>query len=118
MKEMNGNCSISRETFDIVLAKFQKSGKRNYDFLVKAGKQFQEVVFQFCQEMLEKETFPASFKDTTLHMIFKGGKGRRHNLPDNRFIHTKPWWPRLAEGLLVEEGLKQPLVEGSSAYQI
>ena len=51
-------------------------------------------------------------------MIFKGGKGRRHNLADNRFVHCKPWWPRLVEGLTVEEGLKQPLIEGSSAYQI
>jgi hypothetical protein len=118
IKELGGECSISRVTFDTVLAKFKKSGKRNYDFLVKAGKLFQEVVFQFCLEMIEKETFPASFKDTTLHMIFKGGKGRRHNLSDNRFIHSKLWWPRLAEGLVVEEGLKQPLIEGSSVYQI
>jgi hypothetical protein len=68
--------------------------------------------------MIEKEKFPSSIKNTTLHMIFKGGKGRRQNLADNRFIHTKPWWPRLAEGLIVEEGLKQPLVEGSSVFQI
>jgi hypothetical protein len=118
LKEEDGNGVIEEETFHIVLAKFQKSGKRNYDFLVKAGKKFQAIVFQFCQEMIQKETFPHSFRDTTLHMIFKGGKGRRHDLSANRFIHSKPWWPRLAEGLSVEEGLKQPLVEGSSVYQI
>ena len=118
LSEEDGASTIQRETFSCVLAKFKKSGKKNYDFLVKSGKKFQEVVFKFCLEMIEKETFPSSFKDTTLHMIFKGGKGRRHNLPDNRFIHTKPWWPRLAEGLIVEEGLKQPLVEGSLVYQI
>ena len=76
------------------------------------------MVYKFCLEMIQKETFPRSFKDTTLHMIFKGGKGKRHNLSDNRFVHCKPWWPRLIEGLTVEEGLKQPLIEGSSVYQI
>ena len=118
VSEGGGESKINRDTFNCVLAKFKKSGKKNYDFLVKSGKQFQEVVFKFCLEMIEKETFPSSFKQTTLHMIFKGGQGRRHNLADNRFIHSKPWWPRLAEGLIVEEGLKQPLVEGSSVYQI
>ena len=116
--EKEGTSTINRDTFNCVLAKFKKSGKKNYDFLVKSGKEFQKVVFKFCLEMIEKETFPSSFQDTTLHMIFKGGKGKRHNLADNRFVHTKPWWPRLVEGLIVEEGLKQPLVEGSSVYQI
>ena len=68
--------------------------------------------------MFEKETFPSSFKDTTLHMIFKGGKGRREKLPHNRFIHSKSWFPRTAEALLVEQGLKGPLIDGSSMYQI
>ena len=61
--------------------------------------------------MIEKETFAASFKDTTLHIMFKGVKGRWHNLSDNRFIHSKLWLPRLGKGLAVEEGLKKPLVE-------
>ena len=76
------------------------------------------MVYKFCLEMIEKEAFPGSFKDTILHIIFKGGKGKRHKLSDNRFVHSKPWWPRLIEGLTVEEGLKQPLIEGSSVYQI
>ena len=116
--EKDGNFAIEKETFDWVLAKFRKSGKKNYHFLVRAGKEFHKVVFRFCQEMIEKEVFPDNFKDTTLHMIFKGGNGRRHNLDDNRFINSKLWWPRLVEGLTVEEGLKQPLIEGSSVYQI
>jgi hypothetical protein len=50
-------------------------------------------------------------------MIYKG-KGRREVLPDNRFIHSKPWLPRTVEGCVVEQGLKGPLVEASSIYQI
>ena len=51
-------------------------------------------------------------------MIFKGGKGRKEILSDNRFIHSKTWMPRLAEALVVEEGMKGPLVEKSTMYQI
>ena len=51
-------------------------------------------------------------------MIYKNGKGRRELLPSNRFIHSKSWFPRIAEALVVEEGLKSPLIDGSSIYQI
>ena len=67
--------------------------------------------------MLAEESFPSSFKNTTLHMVFKG-KGRQEDLSCNRFIHCKEWLPRVAESLVVEEGLKQPLIEKSSIYQI
>jgi hypothetical protein len=39
-------------------------------------------------------------------------------LKDNRFIHSKLWWPRTVEGLTVIGGLKEPLVSKSSIYQI
>ena len=69
--------------------------------------------------MIEQEEFPISFQETTLHMIFKGGKkGKRENLSDNRFIHSKSWWPRTVEGLTVLGGLKEPLISNSSIYQI
>jgi hypothetical protein len=81
---------------------------------VKASKGFQDVVFKFAQLMIDKEQYPDCFKETTLHMIFKGGKGKRQNLSENRFVHSKFWLPRLSEGLVVIEGLKEPLVNGSS----
>ena len=68
--------------------------------------------------MITKEQFPVEFNMTTLHMIFKGGKGKKEILSDNRFIHSKTWMPRLAEALVVEEGMKKPLVENSTIYQI
>ena len=118
LQQCGGAFQISENTFQHVVSKFKRSRKRNYDFLVKSGEKFKQVVFKFCQEMVEKEEFPIEFQDTTLHMIFKGGKGRRQNLPDNRFVHSKPWWPRTIEACIVEEGLKGPLVGGSSIYQI
>ena len=67
--EEDGSCTISKDTFDWVVTKFRKSGKKNYHFLVRAGKEFQEVVFRFCQEMIDKEVFPDNFRDTTLHNL-------------------------------------------------
>ena len=67
--------------------------------------------------MLDQEEFPESFNKTTLHIIYKG-KGRREDLSCNRFVHCKEWWPRVAESLVVEDGLKGPLIEGSSVFQI
>ena len=114
----SGSFSACKETFDKMVKKFKRSKKRNYDFLTKSGPQFQELVFKFCQKMFVKEEFPKEFRDTTLHMIFKGVKGKREVLSDNRFIHSKFWFARAAEGLVVEDALKTPLIEGSYIYQI
>ena len=118
LAEEDGLVKIEEETFRKVLEKFKRSKKANYDMIVKANKQFQDGVFKFCQEMIEREQFPNEFNETTLHMIFKGGKGKKEVLSDNRIIHSKSWMPRLAEALLVEGGMKQPLVEKSTIYQI
>ena len=118
LSEVDGCFAPEKETFECLLNKFKKSKKPNYHVLVRAGKSFQNTVFNFCKYMMDKEEFPSNFRDTTLHMIFKGGKGRRHQLKDNRFIHSKSWFPRTAEGLAVLQGLKDPLLEGSSIYQI
>ena len=44
-------------------------------------------------------------------MIFKVGCRRRE-------IHSKEWAARTAEALVVEDGLRDPLVKCSSRYQI
>ena len=118
LRECDGKFKPQKEAFVELINKFKRGRKRNYDFLVRSSKRFQDAVFRFTSEMFEKEEFPDCFKETTLHMIFKGGKGKRHNLNDNRFIHSKFWFARAAEGLVVLEGLKGPLLEGSSKYQV
>ena len=118
LSDNDGELEPTYETFEALVDKFRISRKGNYDFLVISSKIFQEVVFKFSKMMIKKETFPSSFQETTLHMIFKGGSGRRQYFTDNRFIHSKPWFPRTFEGLLVTQGLKEPLVSQSSIYQI
>ena len=64
----------------------------------------------------QKEELHQCFKETTLHMILKGGKGKKHILSDNRFVHSKFWFPRTVEGLVVIGGLKEHLIGRSSIY--
>ena len=74
-------------------------------------------IFKLCERMFKEEKFPDRFKETLLHMIYKGS-GSREILSNNRFIHCKSWLPRAAESLVVGDGLKEPLIAGSSIYQI
>ena len=117
LSEKEGQFETDYETFQWNIQKFKKSGKKNYDFLTKSGPKFQKAVFKMCQRMIREESFPTSFQKTTLHMIYKG-KGKKDSLPDHRFVHCKSWWPRVAESLVVEGGLKELLLRGSSMYQI
>ena len=107
----------SKELFEKVLKKFKSSGKRNYDFLIKAGPKFKDSCLKMCQKMFSNECFPSSFKETTLHMIFKG-KGNKEEFSNNRFVHCKSWLPRLAEALIVEGEMKAPLLKNSTRFQV
>ena len=117
MELTDGSFETNFETFKYNINKFKVKGKKNYNFLTKAGEKFQNIVYKMCRQMFEVEQFPDSFSETTLHMLWKG-KGRPEMLEHNRFIQCNEWWPRVAESLVVEDGLKEPLVKGSSIYQI
>ena len=94
-----GEFNPSREIFNRVVKKFKKNDKRNYDFLLKTGEKFKEVVYKFCKRMLDEEVFPSSFDNTTLHQIYKG-KGKREVLSNNSTYiarigyqeQQKGWW--------------------------
>ena len=118
MLSKNGDFEAYKETFDYKITNFKNKGKKNYHFITKAGNLFQNVVFKMCQRFFKEEQFPESFKDTTLHMLYKNNSGRTDLLTNHRFIHCKEWLPRVAECLVVEDGLKEHLVKGSSIYQI
>ena len=107
----------NKDLFNKVLNKFKSSSKKSYDFLTKAGSKFQNSCFKMCEKMFKTEQFPETFKDTMLHMLYKG-KGRKEDLSCNRFIHCKSWLPRLAEACLVEGGIKKHQVEESSRFQV
>ena len=116
LKKTDGTFETNEKTFYEMISKFKKSGKKTYDFLTKAGKGFQGLVFKLIMKMFKTETFPKDFEINILHMIFKSG--RKEILSDNRFIFCKDFWSRAAEGLVVEDGMKGPLISYSSIYQV
>ena len=73
-------------------------------------------MFSLCKRMLEDESFPLSFDNTTLHQIYKG-KGKKEALTNNRYIHSKEWLPRTVEAMVVEV-MKEGILSNSSPYQI
>ena len=119
MKEIQGEgFEVTKALFNKVADKVEKSGKRNYDFFVKTGKKHKTAIFQVTKRMVRDENFPGSFNKTTLHMLFKGGRGKRkEDLKANRFIHSRLWFPRVVEGVVVEQ-MKPTILRGSSMYQV
>ena len=75
MELTDGSFETNFETFKYNINKFKVKGKKNYNFLTKAGEKFQNIVYKMCRQMFEVEQFPDSFSETTLHMLWKG-KGR------------------------------------------
>ena len=90
---------IVKDDFDNVLKKFGSKTTKSYDFLLKGGPKYKEVIYKLCKSMIEKEEFPTSFRKTILNMIWKQ-KGPSEILKNNRFIHTKETFlPRICEAL-------------------
>ena len=109
---------VEKEVFENVLNKFKKNGKRSYDFLVKASAKYQEAIFSLCKRIIEKETIPRVFRNTTLHQIWKRKPGTvKEDLKANRYIHSKDWLPRTVEAIVVKE-MDQKINEATSIFQI
>ena len=68
-EDLEEQSKVNEETFKEVLEKFKRNNKRNYDFIVKAGKKFQHAIFMFIIKMLEKET--KNFDNTILNQIWR-----------------------------------------------
>ena len=119
MKEKLGQGFFAKkEVFDQILDKFRKNNKRNYDFILKSSKEFQESIFKLCKRIIEEETIPEKFRDTTLHQVWKKKPGtKKEDLEANRFIHCKEWLPRAVESLVVAE-MELNIAEATSIYQI
>ena len=105
---------ISKEDFDELVKKLEKKNKRSYDFLVKTGEHFKKVVYKLCKRLLEIETFPARFYQTTLHQLWKT-KHPKEDLGNHRFLHIKDWLPKFCEALVVSK-MKDDIIQAGSKY--
>ena len=80
---------LKKKVFEKVTDKFKRNNKLIYDFLVKASDEFKESFFKLVKRMIEKETVPEKFRNTTLHQIWKKKPGtRKEDLEANRYIST------------------------------
>ena len=62
---------IDESDFEVVCKKFISKQTRSYDFLLKSGAKYQNVIFRLCKRMIAEETFPTLFRKTLLNMIWK-----------------------------------------------
>ena len=63
--------AIVKDDFENVLRKFATKSTKSYDFLLRAGPKYKEVMFKLCKSMIEMEVFPTKFRKTILNMIWK-----------------------------------------------
>ena len=108
---------IEQSDFKEVMRRFNSKPTKSYDFLLKAGKNYQEAMFYLCKRMIEKEEFPLSFRKTLLYMIWKS-QGPAEILKNSRFIHMKEGFlPRTCEALVVGK-MKECILDSSSKFQV
>ena len=70
-KRVVAEVTLKKEVLENILDKFKKNGKKSYDFLIKASAAYQESVFNLCKRIIEKESIPEVFRNTTLNQIWK-----------------------------------------------
>ena len=110
--------NVKKEAFEKVVDKFKANNKRGYDFLTKASKEYQDAIYCLCKRIIEDETVPDKFRQTTLHQIWKKKPGtRKEDLDANRYIHCKEYLPRTVEAIVVAE-MEKSISEATSKFQI
>ena len=108
----------TKEVFEGVLAKFKANNKRSYDFLIKASQEFKDSVYILCKRIIESESIPDKFRETTLHQIWKRKPGtRKEDLESNRYIHCKEWLAKTVEAMVVK-AMEPELREATNRFQI
>ena len=114
-KHNDAEYDLSEEDYFVVLKKFESKKSATYDFITKAGRNFQLAILNLCRRLIKNETFPSRFNITTLIQLPK--KGSAQELDNKRFIHIKEWLPRLVKALTVQP-MKADIFEAGTKYQI
>ena len=74
------------------------------------------MLFKLCKRLLDSETFPLRFFETTLHQLWKK-KFPKEDLGNHRFLHLKDWLPKCCEALVVSK-MKEDIIKAGTKYQI
>ena len=91
---------LELKDYEKVIEKIKANNKNVYRDFIRAGGKFKIAIFSFYQKCYKLEKMPQCFYDTELLRLYKG-KGNRLELQKNRFIHLKPWGPKVYEKLLM-----------------
>ena len=67
----DADTKVAKADFDWMLKKLKERNKRSYDFLIKAGEEFHDSIYMFCNRMVEEDSFPTRFAETTLYNLWK-----------------------------------------------
>ena len=110
-----GLFDVEEDDFWETLQKCKNKNKRSYDWITKAGTEYQEAMMMMIKRMIKDEEFPRSFDKTLLVQLHKAGSFQ--DLGNSRFIHMKEALPKITESLVVKE-MKDDILEASSKYQI
>ena len=118
MKEEDNDdkMEITKDEFEDTIHKFKSKNKRSYDFLTKAGTDFQNSVFKLCKRLIYEEEFPTRFFETIQHQLWKN-KFPKEDLGNHRFLHIKDWLPRCCKALVVNK-MKPSILTAGTKYQI
>ena len=107
---------LDEEDFEKAVKRFTEKKKTCYDFLTKAGKDFKDATKALIQRIWDSEIIPKGWESTLLIMLYKG-RGLKESMDNNRFIHSKDWFPRLFEDLVVSK-MKVKVLKKATKYQI
>ena len=69
-ERLNEGFTGEKDVFAKVIEKSKKNNKRSYDFLIKASHEYQDALYGLCKRIIEDETVPNNFRETTLHQIW------------------------------------------------
>ena len=98
-----------------IMWKFKSKNSATYQFITKAGHNFQLAIINLCKRIIKNETIQKRFYLTTLIQLPK--KGSAQELDNKRFIHMKEWLARLVEALAVHP-MKEDIFAPGTKFQI
>ena len=111
----SGKFEAEESEFWRLLDKCRIKNKRSYDWLIKAGKEYQEAIFSLVKRMIEEEDLPEALDNTLLIQLHKSGSFQ--DLKNSRFLHIKDFLSRITEGMVVG-GMKEDILMASTKFQI
>ena len=112
----NNDEELTKDDFEDFLKQMTKKNKDKYQFILKAGNSYQNLLFELYKKVWKTETKPTSWKKTLCHQLYKG-KGEKKDFCNQRFIHTKEDVPKGFEQIVINKS-KPHMVQNCTKFQI